>query len=1119
MKKILSAISVVLCAAIILSFGAIVPQAAGPLKFLVIGDSIGVGMFAVDTFPSNFDPYTDLPWDATYYTDSYSKVVARDMGFEWTNYAHAEDKTADLLSKVKTDAAIRSAIAAADIIEISIGGNDLIGANNQIALATDLLIGSFNTIDPILATAKTNFGSIINEIKALNPSAIRIVQNIYDMGPGAANREIQKQIPLPLSISNANWTAVVERGNQRIFQNYLNENPGAYLIADVYSAALFRGTYTAPDDVHPNKAGHAIIATVIKNLLKSNGVYPSVTVTSGGNGTASASHERANTGTQVTLTAVPAAGYRFKEWQVVKGGVTVTNNKFTMPSTAVEVKAIFELIPYDITVTSGGNGTASASAASASAGTAITLTPSPAAGYRFKEWQVVSGGVTITNNKFTMPANAVEVKAIFELIPYDITVTNNGNGAAFASAAAATAGTAITLTATPDSGYRFEGWQVLSGGVTITDNAFTMPGGPVAVQAIFELITYPVTVTGDGNGTGSANPANAAPGVEVTLTAAPAPAYRLKEWQVLSGGVTIADDKFTMPANAVEVQALFELIPTYAITVANDGNGTASASADYAAAGTEITLTVTPKSGYQHKGWVVFGGSGITVVNNTFIMPANDVLVKATFEPIPVDTYAVTVNSGGNGTAKPSAAYAAAGTVVTLTATPNSGYRFKEWQVVSGGVTIADNKFTMPAQAVEVKAVFEPIPTYAVTVINDGNGTAGANPANAKAGTEITLTATPNSGYRFKEWQVLSGGVTVANNKFTMPAQIVELKALFELIPSYAVTVAKSGYGTAKTSAQYAVAGAEVTLTATPDSGYQFKEWQVVSGGITLPAGNTVTFTMPAATVEVKAIFEPIPPSAYAVTVTSGGNGTASANPTNATAGTVITLTPTPDLGYQLREWQVVSGGVTVADNKFTMPENAVEVKAIFELIPPSAYAVTVSSGGNGTASANPVSATAGTVITLTATPASGYQFKEWQVVSGGVTVADNKFTMPANAVEVKAIFEVIPAVPADKAALNQRLGEIGNTANNNYTADTWNAFQSALQTARTVAGNLGATQAQVDNALGALNSAYSALTQKAVVQKDSDYIWLWGKKTGYLSNFLNWMLCIFCFGWIWMAF
>ena len=69
-------------------------------------------------------------------------------------------------------------------------------------------------------------------------------------------------------------------------------------------------------------------------------------------------------------------------------------------------------------------------------------------------------------------------------------------------------------------------------------------------------------------------------------------------------------------------------------------------------------------------------------------------------------------------------------------------------------------------------------------------------------------------------------------------------------------------------------------------------------------------------------------------------------------------------------------------------------------------YSVTVRTDGNGTAMADKTSAAAGTVVTLTATPKSGYHFKQWQVVTGGVTIKDSKFTMPAGNVEVKAIFE-----------------------------------------------------------------------------------------------------------------
>ena len=166
---------------------------------------------------------------------------------------------------------------------------------------------------------------------------------------------------------------------------------------------------------------------------------------------------------------------------------------------------------------------------------------------------------------------------------------------------------------------------------------------------------------------------------------------------------------------------------------------------------------------------------------------SGDTEIKALWENsvITPTTYTVTVGNDGNGTGTASPSTAAAGTTITLTATPKTGYHFKEWEVISGGVTIKDDKFLMPNDNVEVKAIFEedapPAPTeFTITVKTDGNGTASASPDKAVAGTEIRLTATPNTGYHFKEWQVISGGVTIKDNKFTMPNDNVEVKAIFE---------------------------------------------------------------------------------------------------------------------------------------------------------------------------------------------------------------------------------------------------------------------------------------------------------------------------------------------------
>ena len=323
--------------------------------------------------------------------------------------------------------------------------------------------------------------------------------------------------------------------------------------------------------------------------------------------------------------------------------------------------------------------------------------------------------------------------------------------------------------------------------------------------------------------------------------------------------------------------------------------------------------------------------------------------LSITITNAPSAEHTITVTTAGGGTASASSTSATAGTEITLTATPNTGYHFKEWQVESlAGLVITNNKFTMPDSNVAIKAIFEEDSPFAptkhtVTVKTDGNGIAFASPLLAVAGTEITLTAMPKEGYHFKEWQVISGGVAIENNKFLMPDTNVEIKAFFEegappAPTKYTVTVTTEGGGTASASPAKTAAGTEITLTATPNTGYHFKEWQVES-----LAGLVITnnkFTMPDSNVAIKAIFEedsPFAPTKHTVTVKTDGNGIAFASPLLAVAGTEITLTAMPKEGYHFKEWQVISGGVAIENNKFLMPDSNVEVNAVFEKDAPPA--------------------------------------------------------------------------------------------------------------------------------------------------------------------------------------
>ena len=614
---------------------------------------------------------------------------------------------------------------------------------------------------------------------------------------------------------------------------------------------------------------------------------------------------------------------------------------------------------------------------------------------------------------------------------FTISVKTDGNGTASASLAKAAANTEITLSATPNEGYRFKEWEVISGGVTIVEDKFIMPDSDVEVKAIFEEDAPPaptdpakpsISVTGTYTYNGSEHTATVSGYDPATMdiagnTATDAGDYTVR---VTSKTGKWADGSTDAVTAAWSIGKATQEAPNGLIGVAPTTEG----GSDGKITGVDATME------YRAESETIYTAcTGIEIENlsagnyfvryaedhNHFASPDAEVTVG---EGKPLADFTITFNgNGGSGSMEP--VTVKAGTNYILPAcgfTAPADQEFKAWEIGGAEYKVGDS-YTVDRDT-EIKALWENSvitpTTYTVTVGNDGNGTGTATPSTAAAGTTITLTATPNKGYHFKEWQVISGGVTIKDDKFLMPDSNVEVSAIFEKdappVPTeFTITVKTDGNGTASASHAKAVVGTEIRLTATPNTGYHFKEWQVISGGVTIKDNK---FLMPSANVEVKAIFEkdaPPAPTEFTITVTSGDNGTASASHAKAVVGTEIRLTATPNTGYHLKEWQVISGGVTIENNKFTMPSANVEVKAIFEKDAPPApteFTITVTSGDNGTASASHAKAVVGTEITLTATPNKGYHFKEWQVISGGVTIKDDKFTMPSANVEVKAIFE-----------------------------------------------------------------------------------------------------------------
>ena len=352
-----------------------------------------------------------------------------------------------------------------------------------------------------------------------------------------------------------------------------------------------------------------------------------------------------------------------------------------------------------------------------------------------------------------------------------------------------------------------------------------------------------------------------------------------------------------------------------------------------AAKGDNLVFTATANDGYAFDYWEVVSGSiniEATKSNNPInvIMPDTALTLKAHFK---VNKFNIIVEADGHGTTTANPASASPGTSVSLSSSPNEGYAFKNWQIIRGlqAGDITNNSFTMPNNEVKLKAIFEK--EYTIEVVSQGHGTASASETKGVTNKEITLTVTPEEGYKLDQFVVERGGVSIdENNKFKVGTKNIKIKAIF-VLDALNIIVEDDGHGTATANPTSAPPGTSVSLSSSPNEGYAFKNWQIIRG---LQAGDITnnSFTMPNNEVKLKAIFERV----YNINIQTNEHGSVTSKigdnaVTSAPNNAEITLVATPEEGYKFKEWKVVSGSVTITNNKFTMPANNVTIMAIFE--------------------------------------------------------------------------------------------------------------------------------------------------------------------------------------------
>ena len=311
------------------------------------------------------------------------------------------------------------------------------------------------------------------------------------------------------------------------------------------------------------------------------------------------------------------------------------------------------------------------------------------------------------------------------------------------------------------------------------------------------------------------------------------------------------------------------------------------------------------------------------------------------------------------------------------------------------------------------------------------------------AGEKLSFTAAEKDGYTFTGWKVTGLPTDVDTTKatisFTMPTNNVTLKAqytenapkTYKLDVTDAKVTLKDGSAVADLTAVRV--GTELVATAAEKDGYNFTGWEVTG----LPADvdttkATISFTMPANNVTLKAQYTENAPKTYKLDVTDAKvtlkDGSDVADLTAVRVGTELVATADEKDGYTFTGWEVAGLPTDVDTTKatisFKMPANKVTLKAQYTENAPETYKLIVSYAKitlkDGSAVADLKAVPMGTELKATADEDTETRvFKNWnctglELTEEQRTAHEIYFTMPDHDVELTAVFEV-PATPDPK--------------------------------------------------------------------------------------------------------
>jgi len=433
----------------------------------------------------------------------------------------------------------------------------------------------------------------------------------------------------------------------------------------------------------------------------------------------------------------------------------------------------------------------------------------------------------------------------------------------------------------------------------------------------------------------------------------------------------------------------------YTITSAAGSNGTISPEgATVVTKGSDLEFTATPNTGYQVDTWSLDGveaQTGGTSFTLTDIQASHT--VDVTFRLL---EFEITSAAGPNGAVSPDGTTIVTyGSDLELTAIPTTGHQVDTWSVDGIEAQVGGTSFTLTdIQADHTVDVTFKLLEFEITSTAGENGEVDPDGVTIVTyGSDLGLTADPNTGYQVDTWSVDGSEVQTGGDSLTLTDIQADhtVDVTFRLL-EFEITSSADPNGTVSPDGATTVTyGSDLEFTATPATGYQVDKWSV-DGTEVQTGGDSFTLSDIQADQSVDVTFRLLE---FEVTGVSGDNGAISPDgDTTVTYGSSLEFTAAPDGEYLVRIWSVDGVQVQIGGTSYTLSDIRADhtVDVSFSLL---YYVITSSCVNSGVIDPEgSLTAEPNDSLSYSAEPDAEYKIIKWSVDGDAAQSGGSSFTL-----------------------------------------------------------------------------------------------------------------------------